>query len=74
MSVDMQLDLLLSGGKTKEWHPLEVRRRRVSSCWQLKPGLGWGLLYHHTTPSHLLSKYVVSLAPSPPQGAEGLRS
>lgn len=41
VSVDMQFDLLLSGGKTrKQWHPLEVRRRGVNSYWQLKPGLG----------------------------------
>lgn len=74
MNVDKQFDLLLSGGKTKEWHPLEVRRRGLSSCWQLKPGLGWGQLYRHTTLSHLLSKHIVSLVLSPPQGAERLRS
>lgn len=50
--IDMQFDLLLSGGKTtKEWHPLEVGRRGFNSCGQLRLG-GCGCPDCLTVPLH----------------------
>lgn len=87
VSVDMQFDLLLSGGKTrKEWHPLEARRRGFSSCRQRRPGSAWGggtggggydlgggYADHHTTRPHPLSKKNLKSLCYPVQGQKAAR-
>lgn len=67
MSVDMQFDLLLSGGKTKRnGTPWRSGKGELVHAGSLS--LGWGYSNHYTVLPHLLSKYITSAVLNPPQG------